>query len=542
MGRLKVIISIITAAAITFGAAAFINYPKISRDLDMSKFDPEPVFADEFDSDHLNTDVWTYTSDCRDKTIMRKGAFMNGRMLSVHDGNLHIKTAYCEDGLDGGPAGWYNCCIQSTNKVEYKYGYIECRCIIPLGCGMWGAFWLNSSSMSSGSAAGQGIASCQNGRNGSEIDIFEGYCATSGNYNSVDQNMYTNGYGEDLTSKHFGMTELDSSPYEGYHTYGLEWNPDRLIFYVDGKKTVDYEDSPENEILVTRAFEYILLSVEISGKNGVPGYGWSSPARKTSKVADGYINGDEDWKNYTNDFVVDYVRLYRYKDSSGINCELKRTDNVKNVFFDVNHDDIGVNLFSVPREPVTVNGITYSYDPVTSEITLNGTASVNSGTFADMPFRAEIDQPYTVSVVTTGGTFSTGCLVFEATGGLDRTRNSDIRGTSTFKWAEFNEIEQQSASKLNFRYWFSTSSSQSVTYSNYKLKLKFEAAADKSDFSPNGFRVTFGEAYGTLPAVAREGYTFTGWFTSPGAGTRITADTIADIESDQTLYAHWEEV
>lgn len=48
------------------------------------------------------------------------------------------------------------------------------------------------------------------------------------------------------------------------------------------------------------------------------------------------------------------------------------------------------------------------------------------------------------------------------------------------------------------------------------------------------------QAYGYLPEdTSRVGYTFSGWYTSPIDGEKITSSTIVKLESDQTLYAHW---
>lgn len=51
--------------------------------------------------------------------------------------------------------------------------------------------------------------------------------------------------------------------------------------------------------------------------------------------------------------------------------------------------------------------------------------------------------------------------------------------------------------------------------------------------------VYIGANYGELPTPTRTGYTFNGWYTEDGGGTRITENTIVEIERDQTLYANW---
>lgn len=53
--------------------------------------------------------------------------------------------------------------------------------------------------------------------------------------------------------------------------------------------------------------------------------------------------------------------------------------------------------------------------------------------------------------------------------------------------------------------------------------------------------VTTGGTYGTLPTPTRDGYSFTGWFTSATGGTQVASNTIVGT-SDITIYAHWSKV
>ena len=53
-------------------------------------------------------------------------------------------------------------------------------------------------------------------------------------------------------------------------------------------------------------------------------------------------------------------------------------------------------------------------------------------------------------------------------------------------------------------------------------------------------KVPWGRAYGELPVLSREGYTFDGWFTEAEGGTQIQAtDIMPENNEEQTLYAHW---
>ncbi len=51
--------------------------------------------------------------------------------------------------------------------------------------------------------------------------------------------------------------------------------------------------------------------------------------------------------------------------------------------------------------------------------------------------------------------------------------------------------------------------------------------------------VTYDNYYDNLPTASKTGYTFLGWFTSPNGGTQITNNTVVQITSDTTYYAHW---
>ena len=51
--------------------------------------------------------------------------------------------------------------------------------------------------------------------------------------------------------------------------------------------------------------------------------------------------------------------------------------------------------------------------------------------------------------------------------------------------------------------------------------------------------VTYGNPYGELPTLTREGYTFVGWFTEKDGGTQVTKDTEVKTVADHTLHAQW---
>jgi beta-glucanase (GH16 family) len=99
---------------------------------------------------------------------------------------------------------------------------------------------------------------------GMEVDIMEslGIWGT----NITQHALHWNGYGADHQTTNWpGVTYPATS--DGFHTYGLYWEPGLLAFYVDGIKTGEYTSSR-----VMSVPAYFLLSLQIGGwDNNNPG-------------------------------------------------------------------------------------------------------------------------------------------------------------------------------------------------------------------------------------------------------------------------------
>lgn len=253
------------------------------------KEDFELVWADEFEGDTLDTDVWSghYFND---GTAMRKGGYWNMDFATVKDGNLHISTKYYPDGYNGnGIAGWYTCAIDTQETFSQTYGYFEVRCILPKGAGAWSAFWLMPDQVANIDGSG---------KDGAEIDIYESPFfseSTSLSRNRVSSAIHFDGYGDAHQSKTVCKPYIFiNNPYENYNTYGLEWNEDEYIFYVNGIETGRTSFGGTSQV-----DEWLILSVEIGGADGVATDSWAGNAL-TPDIQ-------------VTDFIVDYVRVYQYK-------------------------------------------------------------------------------------------------------------------------------------------------------------------------------------------------------------------------------------
>jgi beta-glucanase (GH16 family) len=243
----------------------------------MAKFTDEPVWADEFDEGYLDPAKWrlAYGPQVR-------GGWWSLDVPRVHGGMLHIPTIYSEQGMLGGPPGYYTAGIDTSLSFRQKYGYFEARCRLPKGVGQWSAFWMFNEQIYDVDGSGH---------SGTEIDIYE-----SPYYrhrlpllkNVVTSNLHYDGYGKAHRMRNVGRFRV-KDPYDSFHTYGLEWNEEEYIFYIDGVESgrSSFGGVSQNE-------QWLILSVE--HELG----GWAGDISK---------NKPEEMT----DFVVDYVRVYQYK-------------------------------------------------------------------------------------------------------------------------------------------------------------------------------------------------------------------------------------
>lgn len=129
--------ALIVIVAVTVLCVLFVD-PRYDVDLALLK-ENTPYFIDEFDADHVDTDVWNvYDADPTNPDHpdgMRRGGYWLADQVFTQNGTLVIRT----EERDG---KFYTGAIDSSGKLEKKYGYFETRCKLPKGLGIWSAFWL----------------------------------------------------------------------------------------------------------------------------------------------------------------------------------------------------------------------------------------------------------------------------------------------------------------------------------------------------------------------------------------------------------------
>jgi beta-glucanase (GH16 family) len=198
-------------------------------------------------------------------------AFQDGQ------GNLVIRAARTAGGH------WTSARLKTDGLREFQYGRIEARMRLPVGAGLWSAFWMLGTDIAKeGWPASGSIDVIENVRQGLGPSTIRSTVHGPG-YAGV------NGLWQDYTLP--GAGRVDDS---GYHTYGVIWSPRMLQFYVDGPTNVFFvrtaSDVPaEGQWAFDHPF-FLLLSLAVGGHwPGAPDASTPNPSQ----------------------ILVDYVRAYQ---------------------------------------------------------------------------------------------------------------------------------------------------------------------------------------------------------------------------------------
>ncbi|MGC5778810.1 family 16 glycosylhydrolase [Methylobacterium sp. NFXW15] len=141
--------------------------------------------------------------------------------FKVADGVLSI-TAVPDKTASGYAGSWESGLISSKNSFSQTYGYFEIRADFSTAKGAWNAFWLLPVN----------AASNPNNLSGwQELDVVEQYGA---NVKGVYSTIHTTDQTPTIPWQVNRQVYSEVKNPGGYHTYGMDWQADKISFYVDG--------------------------------------------------------------------------------------------------------------------------------------------------------------------------------------------------------------------------------------------------------------------------------------------------------------------
>ena len=186
--------------------------------------------SDEFEGDSLDSAKWLnlgLDDNYHGEWKGRAPSQYNPANISVSDGHLTIRSRWQPDfkfsdstlhgTAYGTPAPVTTGAVLSTTR--FKYGYLEMRCQAADGP-VSSSFWTTG--------------------NGGEIDVFEHFGENSGNPESAYRyhtSLHDWRKGSPTFSKRIWQNDhrLAFKVAADFHVYGLDWTPDRLSVYIDGR-------------------------------------------------------------------------------------------------------------------------------------------------------------------------------------------------------------------------------------------------------------------------------------------------------------------
>jgi beta-glucanase (GH16 family) len=232
--RLGVILATgLAVLAVVASVAVFDVWPRVGAAIlsrtGLSEKTTTTVLLDEsFDGDSLDTRVWNTCHWWGDEgcTIASNDEleWYRPEQVSVSGGALRLTADRISTrGSDGkdyvyrsgmvttGPAN----SDDDVGKVSWTYGTVEARVRVPEGRGLWPAIWMLPLSRESRP----------------EIDILEVIGQDPGR---MMMHFHPRNRDDDSPNKDYRLP--DATLAEGWHTVRLDWQPERLTWFLDGKQ------------------------------------------------------------------------------------------------------------------------------------------------------------------------------------------------------------------------------------------------------------------------------------------------------------------
>ena len=142
--------------------------------------------------------------------------------FQVQGGALAI-TAVPDRTPSGYPGSWESGLITTQGKFSQTYGYFEMRADLADAKGGWDAFWLLPDKPAANPNKLPGWQ---------ELDVVEHYGA---NNKGVYSTIHTTDQTPNIPWQQNRQVYSETAQAGGYHTYGMDWQKDKISFYVDGQ-------------------------------------------------------------------------------------------------------------------------------------------------------------------------------------------------------------------------------------------------------------------------------------------------------------------
>lgn len=262
---------IVDSASLTMRAAIVQTEPILSLEGSTVPAGYALAFNDEFNGTQLNRSKWftryMYSNETLDRLNDEQQRYRDNGNHRVANGVLSL-VANKVSTTDPLGINYESGLVRSDWTA--LYGYYEARVKMPGGKGSWAAFWLDADVATDGKTGWP-----------PEIDIFEFvYDGLYENLNMIHSNVHVVApavsvptFTDAAWNEQWRFWTAPFNFNEGWHTVGVQWTPDTVTTYVDGKKIVSRSANWLRPDGLAAGPAHILLNLAIggswAGRNGI---------------------------------------------------------------------------------------------------------------------------------------------------------------------------------------------------------------------------------------------------------------------------------
>lgn len=232
---------------------------------------PVLIWAEEFNGTKLNNEYWSFQLGDGCPNLCGWG---NDEKQIYTNTNHRIEQGVLVIEARKEPNRYTSTRISTKGKKEFKYGKIEARIQLPIGAGMWPAFWM----------LGANIDQVKWPKCG-EIDILE-YAGNEPQQVHTSLHTYAS-FGNTINTQKTKIKDIEN----GFHHYAVDWSEEAINFLIDDQ--IVYTFNPKNRSENVWPFDqpfYILLNLAVGGNFG---------------------NQEVDDRIFPQEMKIDYIRVYQ---------------------------------------------------------------------------------------------------------------------------------------------------------------------------------------------------------------------------------------
>jgi beta-glucanase (GH16 family) len=189
------------------------------------------VFSDHFTGTTLDSTKWStcYHWGCTDLGN-NELEWYQASQVTVRDSTVSLTVVPEQTNAKDYVSGM----LSSYGKFSFRYGYAQIVAKLPVGKGLWSAFWMEPESV----------------RWPPEIDVLENWAET----HNVSLYVHYN-----ASNQYDSANLLVPTASSAFHTYGVDWEPGSINWYVDGIWVVHLSVS------ITQP-EYLIADLAVNGR------------------------------------------------------------------------------------------------------------------------------------------------------------------------------------------------------------------------------------------------------------------------------------